>query len=101
MSFSSILRDRDNKHLVRSILGEYKLKINKVVIFIIFVGEWNNLYSDLEPKKLLGRRKVVGPGLCAEEKAQRVIIHERTESWIILDVEDKVWYHGQPILAEK
>ena len=57
----------------------------------IYCGEWKSLYSDLEPKKLLGCWKVVGHGLCAEEKAQRVIIHERTESWIILDVEDKVW----------
>ena len=47
---------------------------------------------DLEPKKLLGHEKVDGPGLCAEGKAQRVIIHERAESWIILDVEDKVEY---------
>ena len=42
-----------------------------------YYGEWNSLYLDLEPKKLLGHRKIVGPGLCAEGKAQRVIIHER------------------------
>ena len=56
---------------------------------------------DLEPKKLLGHGKVDGPDLCAEGKAQRVIIHERAESWIVLDVEDKVEYPGQPIPTEK
>ena len=49
----------------------------------IYCGEWNGLYSDLKPKKLLGHKKVVGLSLCAEGKAQRKIIHERVESWIV------------------
>lgn len=57
-------------------------------------GGWSNLYSSLKPKKLLGHGKVVGPNQCDVGKAQRVIIHTRVESWIVLDVENKVEYHG-------
>ena len=64
-------------------------------------GEGNSFYSDLEPKKLLGHGKVVGPGLCVEGKVQRVIIRERAESWIVQDVEDKDEYHSKPIPAKK
>ena len=59
------------------------LSIYIYIYIYIYCGEWNSLYSDLKPKKLLGHKKVVGPGLCAEGKAQREIIHERVESWIV------------------
>ena len=66
-----------------------------------YCGEWSSLYSGFKPQKLLGHGNVVGPDLCAKGKVQRVINQERAESWIILSVEDKVKYHGRPILANK
>lgn len=59
-----------------------------------YCREWSSLYSGLKPKKLLGHEKVVGPNQCDEMEAQRMIIHKRVESWTILDVEEKVEYHG-------
>lgn len=64
-------------------------------------GEWNSLYSGLEPRKLLGHGKVIGLSLWAKGKARRGIIHGRLESWVIQEVEDRVGCHGQPILEEK
>lgn len=66
-----------------------------------YCGEWNSLYSGLEPKKLLDHRKVVGPGLCAEGKAQRVITYKRAKSWVVLHVKNNVEYNSQPIPVEK
>ena len=45
-----------------------------------YCGEWNSLYSDLEPKKLMSHGKVVGLGLWVEGKARKEAIHERVES---------------------
>ena len=47
-------------------------------------GEWNSLYSDLEPRKLMSHGKVVGLGLWAEGKARKEVVRERVESWVIM-----------------
>ena len=48
--------------------------------------------SLLRPRaqEVIGPGKIVGPSLYVEGKVQRMIVHERVESWIIIGVEDKI-----------
>ena len=49
-----------------------------------YCGEWNGLYSGLEPKKLLGHKEIVGLSLWAKGKVQKETIRERVESCVIM-----------------
>ena len=57
---------------------------------------WVVEQSLLEPRaeEVIGPWKIVRPSLYAKGKAQRMILHERVESWIIIGVEDKIEYCG-------
>lgn len=57
-------------------------------------GEWNKLYSDLEPKNLLDHEKVVRPSFCIEGKTQRMTIRGRGDTWIIINIGIRVKYYG-------
>ena len=52
--------------------------------------------SLLKPRaqEVIGPWKIVRPSLYAKGKAQRMIVHKRVESWIIIGVEDKIEYCG-------
>ena len=47
-----------------SVLYSFVNVVNNEMLSLLYIcGEWNSLYSDLEPRKIMGHKKVVGLGL--------------------------------------